>query len=279
MNINFFPVLMATMMCFSTSYAIAYMTDDNKEHSYPKNILLRYADGTLIPRGQKLTKLVDEVDFAQVESLDVRTVAGDVRIVATEEPEVKIEVKGEFFRDDFFEWSLEEKVLTLRLNEERKRGSGFFTFNLPISSASMIIHVPKKDLERLQINSVSGDISVDAHKILNVNLATVSGDVDLQVDALDLDLKSVSGDLNITLATSEALLNARSTSGDININLMEQDLNAEVIFKSVSGEFTYNGERDRSGKGYGSNNLKFGEGKGRLQIRTVSGDGSLSTTK
>jgi DUF4097 and DUF4098 domain-containing protein YvlB len=281
MRLSFISVLLATLMCFSTSCAIAYMTEDeNSEHHYPKNLLLRYADGTMIPRAQELTKMVDEVDFSQVESVNVKTVAGDITVISTDEPEVKIEVKGEFFRDDFFEWSLEDKVLTLRLNEDaNKKIGGFFSFSFPINSSSIKLHMPEKDLEKIEITSVSGDIDIDLKKVLNVVLGSVSGDINIKLDARDLDLKTVSGDINIALETSEALFNARSTSGDVNVNILDKELNAEVVFKSVSGDFSYNGKTDESGEGYGSNNLKFGEGKGRLSIRTVSGDGSLKTAK
>lgn len=276
MKLSFLPVFLATMMCFSTSYAIAYMTQENSDHSFPKNLLLRYADGTLVPTGRELTKLIDEVDFSQVDSVNVRTVAGDISVVTTDEPEVKIEVKGEFFRDDFFEWSLENNILNLKLNEEAEKKGSFFTFSFPINSALIKLHIPEKELQKIQINSVSGDIDLNLKKAVNVTLSSVSGDMDVKVDARDLDLKSVSGDMEITLNSSEALLNARSTSGDIHVHIIEKDLNAEVVFKSVSGDFDSNGVTDQSGEDYGRNNLKFGEGKGRLSIRTVSGDGSFS---
>lgn len=115
----------------------------------------------------------------------------------------------------------------------------------------------------VRAGSVSGDVAMDHLRATAVHAASVSGDIDVGIDALtgsgDLTFKSVSGNVTVTLP---------------------QGLDADVEMRSVSGELdtdfpmTLNGRMDRHSLG-----ARIGRGGRALEVTTVSGDVRLRSQR
>ncbi|WP_394205781.1 DUF4097 domain-containing protein [Shewanella waksmanii] len=123
---------------------------------------------------------------------------------------------------------------------------------------------------------VSGDLSSES-QAKTVQADLVSGNAKLKLQQVDaLELKSVSGDLNITLTQLTDKASLDSVSGDITMNL-PRDINAHFkIDGGPSGDIS-NGLSDHKpmkAKYTRSESLQFqlGNGQADVRISTISGD-------
>ena len=105
----------------------------------------------------------------------------------------------------------------------------------------------------LEGSSVSGDVDVHG-RVRGVELHTVSGDISIDMEpgatGRDNRLKTISGDVEVGLIGSSCTCDFRTASGDL-----ECDAPARVIRE---------GRKDRT--------IVVGDGRGRLHVKTVSGD-------
>lgn len=147
------------------------------------------------------------------------------------------------------------------------------------------------------MNTVSGDIIIEdvAGSVL---ASTISGDLALSVTATEVRLDTVSGDLVLEMATVDQLA-ARSVSGSMEI-IGKLNPAGQIDLSSVSGDIRLglqsglNATVDLDGGMSGAienrlNELEakthfparqrlnavFGDGKGRVSVRTVSADITL----
>ena len=107
-------------------------------------------------------------------------------------------------------------------------------------------------------NTVSGDVTFDAARIRSLGLQTVSGDVTvkgIREPARAHRIKTISGDVQLTLVDPDMVLEFHTTSGDL-----ECDAPAQVI-KRGRKEFT----------------VTTGAGRGHNVVKTVSGDLNVAT--
>lgn len=108
---------------------------------------------------------------------------------------------------------------------------------------------------RLEANSTSGDIEIRRSRVRTPDVVTVSGNVDIRSVALPADggegrVKTVSGDIEIAIATDDAEVDYQTVSGD---TLVE-----------VPALVEKQGRRDRR--------IVIGKGGPRLRVKSVSGD-------
>lgn len=108
---------------------------------------------------------------------------------------------------------------------------------------------------QLEANTVSGEVTVDGSRVRSPDVVTVSGDVDIDAvvtptDAPEGRVRTVSGDVELCLAGSDAEIEFHTTSGDA-----EADAPARILKE---------GRRDRR--------IVIGNGSGRVRVKTISGD-------
>jgi hypothetical protein len=105
----------------------------------------------------------------------------------------------------------------------------------------------------LEGSSVSGDVDVHG-RVRGVELHTVSGDISIDMEPgatpRDNRLKTISGDVEVGLIGSSCTCDFHTASGDL-----ECDAPARIIRE---------GRKDRT--------VVLGDGRGRLHVKTVSGD-------
>jgi DUF4097 and DUF4098 domain-containing protein YvlB len=127
----------------------------------------------------------------------------------------------------------------------------------------------------VRATTVSGDLEV--HKAgPEVDLNSVSGDMTVSLDRLERGrIKTTNGDLDMTLGlTDEARLEAEAINGDLNFNL-RGEINAEFDIETFNGDIdNCFGPKPRRSREYGpGNELRFTQGKGgaRVHIKTLNG--------
>ena len=143
--------------------------------------------------------------------IEVHTVAGDVDIHISEAPDAGVIIDGDV--DDLDVTCSADGVLTIR--EGRTASSSFFS-RRGIGSADVELYLPRRLWESISVCTTSGDIVIDQDG-LEVNrllIQTTSGDLSCELKSCaHLCFKSSSGDLE--LEGNCALLQVESMSGDV----------------------------------------------------------------
>lgn len=163
----------------------------------------------------------------------VQTVAGDVTIHANQAPDAGVVIDGDV--DDLDVTCSADGVLTIR--EGRTASSSFFS-RRGFGSADVELYLPCRFWELLNIATTSGDVELDGEG-LDVNqlaVNTASGDLDCHLRACkELRFRSASGDLELSGACAD--LHADTMSGDISLHGHLDD----VLVKTASGDIELDG--------------------------------------
>jgi hypothetical protein len=174
-----------------------------------------------------------DITVPQEVNIDAETVSGDVSVNGVRGPLDVQAVSGEL--------TIEDAQGPLRLK-----------------SVSGDVDV-KRYVGHVEGNTVSGDISFDASRIRSLILHTVSGDIEIKgvLEAARAHrFKTISGDVELSLADPDLVVEYRTASGDL-----ECDIPARV---------------DRQGKKQYS--VGLGDARGHSIVKTVSGDLTIRGT-
>jgi len=108
----------------------------------------------------------------------------------------------------------------------------------------------------LSVSTVSGDVKIDHAKVQRFDASSVSGDIELQIDAFigrgDMSFHTVSGDITADLP--------KAFDADLTLSTVSGDLNSDYAL-TLDGRMSRRNVRAR-----------IGAGGRRLDIQTVSGD-------
>jgi DUF4097 and DUF4098 domain-containing protein YvlB len=133
------------------------------------------------------------------------------------------------------------------------------------------------DPSRTQVSSVSGRVELDT-VAGELNAQTISGRIDLDSDRLERsELKSVSGSISVDAAlTDDARLSAVTTSGRIELNL-RGDAVGQYDLSTFSGSIDncFGPRPTRSRFGPPNESIRFDEGDGDARIEASSMSGSI----
>jgi DUF4097 and DUF4098 domain-containing protein YvlB len=173
------------------------------------------------------------VSLAGVESVEIRSRSGDLRVLPSEDPAVLlvsgegVEVEAEgtqvviSFRDD----------LTVRLPPV-----GRLTVAVRSGDVELRVH-PR----RLRVTSVSGDVDVVSGPLEEADVESFSGDVTWRGDVERLSITAVSGTVAVRGEVGEAQL--KSTSGDVSVQGAR--LPRRLDASTVAGDIDLKGELQR----------------------------------
>jgi DUF4097 and DUF4098 domain-containing protein YvlB len=131
---------------------------------------------------------------------------------------------------------------------------------------------------QVNINTVSGDIKMLGHLNGRLDVETVSGDVELDTPVLNqLHFNSVSGDGRFqTSLAKDGRIEMDSVSGDLSLSLPKTS-STEFKLESFSGDISSAiGKVVKEEYGPGQSlNTRLGDGKGLVNLNTMSGDISI----
>jgi lia operon protein LiaG len=288
--------LVIAIVCFATAGILIVSSDDN-----------------LFDSDSKLAQQYDE-EFTEPSSditkINIDVVSSDIEFYTHEEDLVKVIIKGKSLilgmKDEReFQVGSNEGVLEINENQERKAWFGATIYNdinikvyIPSDyTGDIIIKAVSSDIEistlkvdnRLEIETVSGDIELVQMTVKELSLVTVSGDIDLEdVNADSSTIKTVSGDIEGKRVHGD--ISMKTTSGDIDLIYMSETFNLYV--ETISGdvelnllnhvEFIYDfsttsgdidvrldGLKKSTGRDISG---QFGDTNNKIIIKTVSGD-------
>ena len=147
---------------------------------------------------------------------------------------------------------------------------------------------------KVQVESVSGDVDITGAKG-KISLSSVSGDVSAKVDSHHFEAQSVSGRIDASIGMSEHVelasvsgdidlifelaksgeLEAETVSGDIDVKFLNEELDASFDIETGPGGDVRNLiSDDKSSSSFsfsGSLEFEMGKGNGSVDLETMSG--------
>lgn len=210
-----------------------------------------------------------------IQNINAEIISGDLKVIKGEGNNITTSHKGfceyhyfgkqEEKEEPTLEVALQEEELQVLIRDTKFNLKRFFTN----CESELIITIPEnKQLDKVQLESVSGDILLDIAPLKTLYVETVSGEININSKATAVRSQSVSGNIVISQADD---INHESVSGNIVVFSLETgefetisgnvelDLAPEqtISFDTVSGQL--------QGKTQRANNAK-------INIETMSGN-------
>lgn len=159
-------------------------------------------------------------------------------------------------------------------------GSGDVTLNeasgeINLDTGSGDVTVTRVSNGDLKVDTGSGSVNASGVTTTAVDIETGSGDIEMaETTAPRISLETGSGSVRATLRGALEQLHVDTGSGDVTIHLPE-GLGATVDLGTGSGEFTVDFPLQMTRKSEGNLRGQLGDGHGRIEIETGSGDIAL----
>lgn len=167
-------------------------------------------------------KETESVDFNGIKRLTVNGISSNIQLIGTDKIEDdNIVLSGKARKNN-------PATLQVVVNVENDEiilnalaggnGNKWFNFNVELfkNNTTLKAYIPKKLLETLEVDMVSGDTKLENLTVNELGIDTVSGDVDgEQLNFKKSNIESTSGD--VTLKNFNGKLNVDTTSGDITL--------------------------------------------------------------
>ncbi|MBI1319705.1 MAG: DUF4097 family beta strand repeat protein [Candidatus Hydrogenedens sp.] len=194
-------------------------------------------------------------------SVRVENIAGSVKVVTWDEPEIWFSATAE--RD------VEDVVLSM--NDTAAE----ISVRVPKGNARKIktdVQVKAPPGTRVEIKTVSADIYYQG-LASSVDAQSVSGNINLEVDADEVRAKTVSGDAFVTGRAGNFY--GDTTSGNLKLTAA----GSEADLESISGDLTIEGDRDRLQASTTSGNINASGQIREFEGDSISGDIRVETVQ
>ena len=216
--------------------------------------------GVALAHAARADEVNRKLDAAPAGTVSIDNTAGSVLVRGWSNDEV--EVSGDLGGDvEELVFERDGNVVNVHVRTKRSSGRAIDT--------DLVVRVPERST--VKVGGVSLDIEVTDVRGPQ-RLSTVSGDVTSRAYEADIDIESVSGDIDVQGGGENARTNVNTVSGDIDVI----DLAGEIEITSVSGDLSVKGGRwSRVAANTTSGDFDFnGEllGNGRLDVETINGD-------
>ncbi|MDO5423771.1 MAG: DUF4097 family beta strand repeat-containing protein [Eubacteriales bacterium] len=247
---------------------------------YPNGVWTQFTT----QRGKKVdcTAVMPE----NVHSLEIHLTNGDVRLCCAEEPDAFIEVTGD---TEAIETMLKDDgILSIT---QGNTASSAFLFMRGVWHSDLVVRLPKKVWNRLDISTVNGDIEIeDTLECQELNVFTSSGDLDMdRVSCEHMTFRSSSGDIcgqelcgdlyaetksgDIDMRGSAGQCELYTASGDVSFSGKSRELNCSSTSGDIDLSLEVLPEKTRANSVSGDCEVQVSTEQGfRVSYRTVSGD-------
>jgi len=249
-NLNVKKVIQITLLLVLISIGLGLVA--TKIHG--QNILKTEKELS-IAKGKGSIDDTKEFDIKTINKVSVKAVSSDVNIILSKDNNIKVHFNGttsDLSRSPKLEANLNGDKLDISIKYPKQIMS-LINFNL---STKLDVYIPESYKKSVDIETVSGEVSMDKFEADSFKVHTTSGDINVNsIIASMTDFSSVSGTINIKELFSKSN-KLKTTSGDIKIEAAIGD----IVANSVSGSIT----------------ALYKEFNNEVEAKTVSGDVDLS---
>lgn len=171
--------------------------------------------------------------FDEVDIINVKDVSNDVKIIKSEDNQVKVT----YGTSEKFSYYVKEIDGTLYVEyDDFRHWYDYIVIFGKLSEPDLIIEVPEKTLNELNIKCTSGDIEAKSVNSLVTNLKTTSGGVEVGGNVGDLTVNATSGYVKLNADTQAEMAVVSTTSGKLTLS---GNVKGDVIADNTSGDIVF----------------------------------------
>ena len=146
-------------------------------------------------------------------------------------------------------------------------------FKLDRLSKDLTVYIPQgKELRELEINNVAAEVKINGVAIKELEIDSVSGNVNAAGSYGEVSIDSVSGNANISADGKLNKFSADSVSADVILNLPADTTGFKISCDSVSSKVDTGDFTNQSVSKISDGTLVYGDGHIIIGLDTVSGD-------
>ncbi|MCI8352735.1 MAG: DUF4097 domain-containing protein [Clostridia bacterium] len=201
-------------------------------------------------RKEEHIKKEEKIDITDIKKINIEFRASDVNIFFTEDSQIRVVQYSYKELEDNRLFEVNKTSSSVTINESSK--PRFHLFYIGFMEQSVYdVYIPKEYKESLEIKAVSGDVEVEENlKFEDLTIASTSGDIKMgNVEAKNIKIESISGDIKLGDLIDEDL-RLKTVSGDIRV----ESAKGKIEAKTTSGT------------------IEIKELEGNVELTSVSGD-------
>jgi DUF4097 and DUF4098 domain-containing protein YvlB len=214
-------------------------------------------------------------------TIDVLTDNATVEIIPTDSTTTTIEYIGKKRKNAKFDFNADVTNETLVVNFKEKRWN-FLRLDLSFSKIELLVKIPKKQYDLIQVNSNNGKISAKNLAVKNISLKTDNGNIELKnIDAVSTNVQSNNGKIIFEQVNGEVLgktdngrimlvtnnlerpIDLITDNGRIEITTTTEPTNVKLDAKTDNGKVDVFGKKNEI--------TVFGKGKNLIKLRSDNG--------
>ena len=309
-------LLLSSIICFTTAFIQLYYSDFRVDNyfnisQYYNNVLYWSKDSNDLSGDEVYSKSIDlkdidnmNIDFNNYPTV-VQTYPGDNLSISIYSNNNSSSAQNK--QIELLSNSVDNKTLVvtpaqniLSINEYRNNIS--FLIKIPYSYSSSInintsngsIDLNNLNIKNLNIKTTNSDISINNLNSETTNISTTNGSIvtnglntkDLILNTTDGSISStdnftngiistINGSIYTLISNNASNLSLNSTSGDVNVSI-DKNSNLTLSYSTINGSLYREYYEDDSDYLNTDNTMKFGNGNGTVNVKTINGDLNLS---
>jgi DUF4097 and DUF4098 domain-containing protein YvlB len=182
---------------------------------------------------------IDEKHFLSaqdIKDIEVSTSIGDVTVQPHDSDKIEVRLEGKIEKKnaDNLYLSVINENNNLKVDVKEKRTAHLFS--IFSGDYHLIVKLPKKEYELLQVNSDAASITLNEIKADHVELSTDMGDIYIRDVVAAVSARSDVGDIEVHVQNIEKDITAKSDVGDITVKTKEQPKQLRTQMSNSIGE-------------------------------------------
>ena len=207
------------------------------------------------------------VAVAKVDSIKISTISTDVKIIRSNTAkEATVKLTGDAKASQQPNLSVEVKDRELVIETEPSSGNKWFNveFNFYSPTMELLVILPEKYFENLEIDTVSGDVVASDVEAANSVISSVSGDITVDNNVKEISIDTDSGDVALITPRITDDIDITTLSGDVDIKVAIEPTDVSFSIDTLSGDVNLFDKY--------AEDAKLGNGSTQVTIETTSGD-------
>lgn len=254
----------------------------NSGFSFSKdfNINIDHSDQDQI-NNKKISEYIfsDSIEAKQLTDLEIQSTALNLVIKQSNDPQLHYKITCQTCNEDSVIKFQGENTFKLSVAEHDANQNDSTQIQIDSSKNSLSISISESDnkieiyipsnIKNVKFKTISGDLLVTEVNLDNLSFNSTSGNSEVMSKINNIEAQTVSGDLTILNLTDPYTISAKTVSGDLTIS-KQMTHNSQIIFNTVSGEFTT--ESGDTLSDTNQINIRKGTASSKIDFKSTSGD-------
>lgn len=176
------------------------------------------------------------ISAKKIKNIEVSTNIGDVTVQPHDSDKIEVRMEGNIEKknEDNLHLSVTDENNNLKVEVKEKRT--LHLFSIFSGDYNLVVKLPKKEFQLLQVNSDAASITLNDVKADHVELSTDMGDIFIKNVVAAVSAKSDVGDIEVHVQNIEKDITAKSDVGDIIVKTREQPKHLRTQMSNSIGE-------------------------------------------